>query len=78
MIYLMHPSLSSEMKFLMLQVVLTGNLGNLPLIIIPAVCREKGSPFGAPEICYKYGMAYVSLSMAVWLQVNSSFFLFVN
>ena len=42
-----------------------GNLGNLPLIIVPAVCREKGSPFGAPDVCHTYGMAYASLSMAV-------------
>ncbi|XP_057975594.1 protein PIN-LIKES 3-like [Malania oleifera] len=42
-----------------------GNLGNMPLIIIPAVCKEKGSPFGDPDICHTYGMAYVSLSMAI-------------
>ncbi|CAK8561840.1 unnamed protein product [Lathyrus sativus] len=42
-----------------------GNLGNLPIIIIPAICKEKGSPFGDPDICHKYGMAYVSLSMAI-------------
>ncbi|KAL3514902.1 hypothetical protein ACH5RR_027619 [Cinchona calisaya] len=35
------------------------------LIIIPAVCKEKGSPFGAPDVCHSYGMAYASLSMAV-------------
>ncbi|GAU35534.1 hypothetical protein TSUD_155650 [Trifolium subterraneum] len=44
---------------------LEGNLGNLPIIIIPAICKEKGSPFGDPKICHKYGMAYVSLSMAI-------------
>ncbi|KAK3029009.1 hypothetical protein RJ639_038212 [Escallonia herrerae] len=42
-----------------------GNLGNMLLIIIPAVCKEKGSPFGAPDVCHAYGMAYASLSMAV-------------
>ncbi|XP_023642886.1 protein PIN-LIKES 3 isoform X2 [Capsella rubella] len=42
-----------------------GNLGNLPLIIVPAVCKEKGGPFGDPESCEKYGMGYVSLSMAM-------------
>ncbi|KAK2355355.1 protein PIN-LIKES [Trifolium repens] len=42
-----------------------GNLGNLPIIIIPAICKEKGSPFGDPKVCHKYGMAYVSLSMAI-------------
>jgi hypothetical protein len=33
--------------------------------MIPAVCKEKGGPFGAPDVCHTYGMAYVSLSMAV-------------
>ncbi|KAJ1434095.1 Membrane transport protein [Sesbania bispinosa] len=42
-----------------------GNLGNLPMIIVPAMCKEKDSPFGEPDLCYKYGMAYVSLSMAI-------------
>uniref|UniRef100_A0A803NAB2 Uncharacterized protein n=1 Tax=Chenopodium quinoa TaxID=63459 RepID=A0A803NAB2_CHEQI len=42
-----------------------GNLGNLPIIIIPALCKEKGGPFGAPDVCYSYGMAYASLSMAL-------------
>jgi hypothetical protein len=50
-----------------LRLMWTGNLGNLPIIIIPAICKEKGSPFGDPKICHKYGMAYVSLSMAVCL-----------
>ncbi|MBA0643192.1 hypothetical protein Goklo_027503, partial [Gossypium klotzschianum] len=27
--------------------------------------REKGSPFGAPDICHTYGTAYASLSMAI-------------
>ncbi|KAJ4715358.1 Auxin efflux carrier family protein [Melia azedarach] len=53
-----------HLRGLVLGCCCAGNLGNLPLIIIPAVCREKGSPFGDPEICYKYGMTYVSLSMA--------------
>ncbi|KAG8632185.1 hypothetical protein MANES_18G001300v8 [Manihot esculenta] len=42
-----------------------GNLGNMLLIMIPAVCKEKGSPFGAPDVCQSYGLAYVSLSMAI-------------
>ncbi|THF99277.1 hypothetical protein TEA_017114 [Camellia sinensis var. sinensis] len=42
-----------------------GNLLNMLLIIIPAACKEKGSPFGDPDACHQYGMAYASLSMAV-------------
>ncbi|KAK9112818.1 hypothetical protein Scep_020337 [Stephania cephalantha] len=51
------------MKFLELLDV--GNLGNLLLVIIPAVCKEKSSPFGDPNVCQEYGMAYASLSLAV-------------
>lgn len=42
-----------------------GNLGNLPIIIIPTICREKGSPFGDPDVCHTHGLAYASLSMAI-------------
>ncbi|KAL4306628.1 hypothetical protein AHAS_Ahas16G0197300 [Arachis hypogaea] len=28
---------------------LEGNLENLPIIIIPAICKDKGSPFGDPD-----------------------------
>jgi hypothetical protein len=42
-----------------------GNVGNIFLIIIPALCKEKGSPFGAPDACLTYGLAYSSLSLAV-------------
>ncbi|XP_015946839.1 protein PIN-LIKES 1 [Arachis duranensis] len=42
-----------------------GNLGNLLLIIVPAVCQEKGSPFGDPHTCSTYGIAYASLSLAM-------------
>ncbi|KAK4389990.1 protein PIN-LIKES 1 [Sesamum angolense] len=42
-----------------------GNLGNLLLIIIPAVCKERASPFGNADVCYEHGMAYASLSMAI-------------
>ncbi|XP_016206581.1 protein PIN-LIKES 3-like [Arachis ipaensis] len=31
-------------------------LRNLPIIIIPAICKDKGSPFGDPDVYYTYGM----------------------
>ncbi|KAF2291664.1 hypothetical protein GH714_027994 [Hevea brasiliensis] len=34
------------LKGLILGCCAAGNMGNLPLIIIPAICKEKGSPFG--------------------------------
>ncbi|KAK2657708.1 hypothetical protein Ddye_010760 [Dipteronia dyeriana] len=42
-----------------------GNLGNLPLIIVPALCEESDSPFGESSVCSTYGEACASLSMAV-------------
>lgn len=42
-----------------------GNLGNLPVIIIPATCEEKNNPFGDSSTCSKNGMTYVSLSMSI-------------
>ncbi|GLT82490.1 hypothetical protein SLE2022_008560 [Rubroshorea leprosula] len=42
-----------------------GNLGNLLLIIIPAVCEESNSSFGDSFDCRADGEAYASLSMAV-------------
>ncbi|KAJ6727833.1 PROTEIN PIN-LIKES 3-LIKE ISOFORM X1 [Salix koriyanagi] len=42
-----------------------GNLGNLLLIIVPAVCMESNSPFGDSTICSINGTTYASLSMAV-------------
>ncbi|XP_022743594.1 protein PIN-LIKES 3-like [Durio zibethinus] len=40
-----------------------GNLGNLLLIIVPAVCDESNNPFG--ESCSTYAETYASLSMAI-------------
>ncbi|XP_016201343.1 protein PIN-LIKES 3 [Arachis ipaensis] len=54
-----------NLEGLIIGVCSAGNLGNLPIIIIPAICKDKGSPFGDPDVCYKYGMAYASLSMAI-------------
>lgn len=42
-----------------------GNLGNLLLIIVPAVCGESNSPFGDKETCSTNGQGLVSLSLAV-------------
>ncbi|XP_019185490.1 PREDICTED: protein PIN-LIKES 7-like [Ipomoea nil] len=42
-----------------------GNLGNLPLIIVPAICGEDASPFGDRATCSSRGLSYVSFSMAL-------------
>ncbi|KAK1410616.1 hypothetical protein QVD17_37153 [Tagetes erecta] len=54
-----------HLKGLILGACSAGNLGNLLLIIVPAVCKEQGTPFGDSEVCSVYGMAYASLSMAI-------------
>ncbi|KAE8707181.1 Kinase superfamily protein isoform 1 [Hibiscus syriacus] len=41
-----------------------GNLGNLLLIIVPAICNEDGSPFGDRNVCTAVGLSYSSFSMA--------------
>jgi len=42
------------------------NFGNLLLIVIPAVCREEGNPFGADKAaCTGRGLSYASFSMAL-------------
>ncbi|PIN23399.1 putative membrane protein [Handroanthus impetiginosus] len=43
----------------------TGNLGNILLIIIPAICDENGNPFGDKNVCRSVGLSYVSFSMAL-------------
>ncbi|CAK9137040.1 unnamed protein product [Ilex paraguariensis] len=42
-----------------------GNLGNLLLIIVPAICTEDGSPFGDHSVCASVGLSYASFSMAL-------------
>ncbi|XP_041022402.1 protein PIN-LIKES 3-like isoform X2 [Juglans microcarpa x Juglans regia] len=54
-----------HLRGLILGCCAAGNLGNILLIIIPSVCKEKGGPFGAPDVCQTDGMGYVSLSMAI-------------
>ncbi|XP_015696871.1 protein PIN-LIKES 3-like isoform X2 [Oryza brachyantha] len=55
----------ARLRGLILGCCSAGNWGNIFLIIIPALCKEKGSPFGAPDVCHTYGLAYSSLSMAL-------------
>ncbi|KAL0920300.1 hypothetical protein M5K25_009425 [Dendrobium thyrsiflorum] len=42
-----------------------GNLGNLMLMIVPAVCLQDGNPFGDKSTCSLRGLSYVSTSMAI-------------
>lgn len=42
----------------------SGNLGNLLLIVVPAICTEDGSPFDKAT-CSSLGLSYASFSMAL-------------
>ncbi|KDP43785.1 hypothetical protein JCGZ_22412 [Jatropha curcas] len=42
----------------------SGNLGNLLLIVIPAICNEDGSPFDR-DTCRSVGLSYASFYMAL-------------
>ncbi|KAA8532106.1 hypothetical protein F0562_006752 [Nyssa sinensis] len=56
---------SRQLHGLVIGCCAAGNLGNLLLIIIPAVCEESNSPFGDSSTCSTDGVAYASLSMAI-------------
>ncbi|ESW28253.1 hypothetical protein PHAVU_003G271200 [Phaseolus vulgaris] len=43
----------------------TGNMGNLPIVIIPAICDEKGGPFGEPDDCRHRALSYSFCSLAL-------------
>ncbi|KAI4314021.1 hypothetical protein L6164_026964 [Bauhinia variegata] len=51
-----------------------GNVGTIFLVVIPAICTDKNSPFGDADICNAQALAYISLSLAIgslylWLYV---------
>jgi hypothetical protein len=46
-------------------VMYAGNLGSLPLVIVPAICKGRSHPFGDVDSCYHKGLAFTSLTMAV-------------
>jgi len=40
-------------------------MGNLPIVIVPAICDEKGGPFGEPDDCRNRALSYSFCSLAV-------------
>jgi predicted permease len=50
LVKLLKPNLKVE--GLIIASVSSGNMGNLPIVIIPAICDENGGPFGARDICH--------------------------
>uniref|UniRef100_A0A7N0UIL1 Uncharacterized protein n=1 Tax=Kalanchoe fedtschenkoi TaxID=63787 RepID=A0A7N0UIL1_KALFE len=49
---------------LVISVTSAGNLGNLMLIMVHAICQEAGSPFGEHSVCDSVGLSYAAFSMA--------------
>ncbi|KAE9614568.1 hypothetical protein Lalb_Chr05g0229561 [Lupinus albus] len=40
-------------------------MGNLPVVIMPAICDEKKGPFGSRDECHTRALAYASFSLAL-------------
>ena len=40
-------------------------MGNMPLVLLSAVCSDSRNPFGGHDECNKLGTAYISLGMWV-------------
>ncbi|KAM3313486.1 hypothetical protein ACQJBY_032831 [Aegilops geniculata] len=51
-------------KFTIVHIAI-GNNGNMPLVLIAALCRDPSNPFGDPEKCKQDGNAYVSFGQWV-------------
>ncbi|QCD91218.1 protein PIN-LIKES 7-like [Vigna unguiculata] len=63
LVKLLKPNLKVE--GLIIAACSSGNMGNLPIVIIPAICDEKGGPFGARDVCRSNALSYASFSMAL-------------
>lgn len=44
-----------------------GNIGNIPLVLIAALCRDPSNPFGDSDKCNQDGNAYISFGQWVCL-----------
>jgi auxin efflux carrier family protein len=56
-----------------------GNIGNIPLVLIAALCRDPSNPFGDSDKCNQDGNAYISFGQWVCLVfsfLESSMFMF--
>ncbi|KAI4353595.1 hypothetical protein L6164_002532 [Bauhinia variegata] len=51
-------------KFTIVQIAI-GNIGNVPLVLIAALCRDKSNPFGDSLKCSTDGTAYISFGQWV-------------
>ncbi|GMI93111.1 PIN-LIKES 6 [Hibiscus trionum] len=51
-------------KFSIVQIAI-GNIGNVPLVLIAALCRDTSNPFGDMNTCSTQGTAYISFGQWV-------------
>lgn len=51
-------------KFTIVQIGI-GNIGNVPLVLISALCQDRTNPFGDSKICNQMGSAYISFGQWV-------------
>lgn len=63
LVKILKPNL--KLEGLIIAACSSGNMGNLPIVIIPAICDEKGGPFGARDVCHNNALSYASFSMAL-------------
>ncbi|CAK8540133.1 unnamed protein product [Lathyrus sativus] len=63
LVKLLKPNLKVE--GLIIAACSSGNMGNLPIVIIPAICDEKGGPFGSRDVCHSHALSYASFSMSL-------------
>lgn len=56
---------SSSVFFFLLIFFPTGNIGNVPLVLIAALCRDKDNPFGDSNKCAQDGNAYLAFGQWV-------------
>ncbi|KAL4381975.1 hypothetical protein S245_013551 [Arachis hypogaea] len=50
-----------------------GNIGNVPLVLIAALCRDTSNPFGDTEKCSTDGTAYISFGQWVGAIILSTY-----
>ena len=48
----------------------TGNIGNIPLVLLDAICSSSNSPFGDYSSCSEEGIAYISFGQWVCQHLN--------
>ncbi|XP_010922814.1 protein PIN-LIKES 6 [Elaeis guineensis] len=51
-------------KFTIIHIA-TGNIGNIPLVLIAALCRDESNPFGDSDKCSQDGNAYIAFGQWV-------------